>query len=217
MRSFDLPPHSSLWQSITPDDELRLYRWIDEAFGQLLYHKRLWTPSVHWSEADDVQERDRRAHYLLLLRQAYNDQLIKPLEAQYGPHAVSTALSDLNQTDFVEPAVVWESVCSETGETVLDWMAEKTADVLWPGLVSCGPSHIVARRYWESEARRFAKLVGGKARGMADDGSMVELDPEIGEPCEIGMDEAGLDEARKMAEAVLVKEFIAERENQTQN
>ncbi|PLW39148.1 hypothetical protein PCASD_07599 [Puccinia coronata f. sp. avenae] len=136
MRNLDLPPHQELWQGINPTDELSLYKWVDEAFGQLLYQKGLWKPSSEWSPDDDIAEAAEKEENLKLLREAYEEQVLNPLKKQFGDSEVTIALSKLpeDQQIYKEPAIIWQSINQKTQETSLEWMSEYTADVVWPGL-----------------------------------------------------------------------------------
>lgn len=227
MRNLDLPPHRSLWQSINSHHEHNLYRWIDQAFGQLLYMKSLWKPSDDWKPKDDMEESNRREDYLQLLRTAYQDQIVTPLQLRYGHEPVASLLSSLKRDEeiFIEPPIVWEATCPESGDTVLEWMSERTADVVWPGLVSCQAHHTIARRYWESEARSFASQVGGVAKGMGPHGQMLDVHPELGDPSQwihdnnpdstYSLDEE-MHEATSTAEAILIRQYHEDRQLEVQ-
>ncbi|KAA1087331.1 hypothetical protein PGT21_029175 [Puccinia graminis f. sp. tritici] len=226
MRNLDLPPHQELWQGINATDELALYRWVDEAFGQLIYQKGLWRPSKDWGPEDDEAEAIQRVENLSLLRTAYEEQILNPLKERFGTSEVTIALSELrdDQKLYKEPAIIWQSVNRKTNEISLEWMSEYTADVVWPGLVSCQPSYQVARRYWEAEARLFSNLIGGVARGMGENGEMLPFDSRDND--DLGQTDSSLDENihefqssilssaqanKQAAEAVLIKKFLEER------
>lgn len=226
MRNLDLPPHQELWQGITAKDELSLYRWIDEAFGQLMYQKGLWKPSSDWGPEDDQAEAERRSENLRLLQVAYEEQIVNPLKKRFGDSEVTIALSALREDQklYCQPAVIWESVDPQTGVISLEWMSEYTADVVWPGLASCRAEYQIARRYWEAEAREFAKSIGGVACGMGENREMMPiaseeerealLRPPSSEPREPFESRSSTQFAsqanRHAAEAVLIKKFLEE-------
>ncbi|KAH9822245.1 hypothetical protein DFH28DRAFT_1078541 [Melampsora americana] len=206
MRLLDLPPHQSQFQSITSKDEINLYNWIDQAFVQLLYLKKLWIPTKDWSETDDRIEEDQRDQNWLILKESFQHQILNPLGFKYGHHLVESNLNQLIQT-----------ICPEKGEEIIEWMSEKTSDVIWPGLVRLRADQTIARKYWESESRRFSTRFGGVPRGLGKDGEMLEIDEEMGEPCEWvdGPDSDSdhrVEEVMKTAEGILIKEFIEERQ-----
>lgn len=235
MRLLDLPPHQSLWQSINSKDEINLYNWINEAFGQLLYIKKLWIPSNDWNETDDRIEKRQLDENLEILKDSFQKQILRPLKSKYGEHLVESNINQLIKSQygahsllddddesqdesFLKPAIIWRTRCAETGEEVIEWMSEKTSDVVWPGLVSLNSNQTIARRYWESEARKFAKQIGGIAKGLGKHGEMLEIDEEIGEPCDYldesvadHSDDTQLQEVINTAEGILIKEFIEER------
>ncbi|POW16877.1 hypothetical protein PSTT_01022 [Puccinia striiformis] len=208
MRNLDLPPHQELWQGINATDELALYRWVDGAFGQLIYQKGLWRPSRDWGPEDDEAEAIQRAENLNLLRTAYEEQIVNPLKERFGSSEVTIALSELrdDQTIYTEPAIIWQSVDRKTGEISLEWMSEYTADVAWPGLA-------------------FSKSVGGVARGLGKDGEMLPFDNETEggstagnhssldpKPLEYQSPILAAAHANQMAaEAVLMKKLLQER------
>ncbi|OAV98175.1 hypothetical protein PTTG_00253 [Puccinia triticina 1-1 BBBD Race 1] len=224
MRNLDLPPHRELWQGINATDELALYRWVDEAFGQLIYQKGLWRPSDDWGPEDDKAEAIQRVENLSLLRTVYEEQIVNPLKEHFGGSEVTIALSELSddQKLYKEPAIIWQSVDRKSGDTSLEWMSEYTADVVWPGLVRCQPSYQVARRYWENEARLFSQSVGGVARGMGENGEMLpfETDDQRSQS-DSSLDQNTLEYTspiltsaqanKRAAEAVLIKKFLEER------
>lgn len=224
MRNLDLPPHQDLWQDINASDELALYKWINEAFGQLLYQKGLWKPSLDWTLEDEEAEATQREENLQLLRRLYEEQILEPLKKRFGDAEVTTLLSNLpkNQKIYNEPAIIWQSINQKTKENSLEWMSEYTADVAWPGLVSCKPSYQLARKYWEAEARKFAELTGGVACGMGNNREMLPCEKENQiSPTNSALDHETLDCQYKFAsssymnkqaaEAFLIKKFIKER------
>ncbi|EGG02965.1 uncharacterized protein MELLADRAFT_72680 [Melampsora larici-populina 98AG31] len=241
MRLLDLPPHQSLWQSIGSKDEINLYHWIHEAFGQLLYLKKLWRPTDDWNEMDDRIEKDQLEENLSILKDSFQHQILGPLESRYGNDVVESNLNQLikshhgsdslsnsnknvNRTEgdssFLKPAIVWRRKCPETGEEVIEWMSERTSDVVWPGLVSLRSDQYIPRIYWESEARRFANRNGGVPRGLGPDGQMAKVDEAIGEACEWADSQSDsveggveLQEVIKTAEGILIKQFLEERDN----
>lgn len=224
MRNLDLPPHREVWQGINPTDELQLYRWINEAFGQLLYMKKLWKPCLDWSPEDDQTELELNHENYQLLQIAYQDQIVNPLKNRFGDDQVTIALSNLRDDEqlYIKPAIIWRSKNME-GEISLEWMSELTADVIWPGLVSCKPEYEVARRYWESEAKKFSESMGGVPCGMSPDGQMLAADDKVEELTQhhhqqqqnpYQFEPSFLHSAKdhqRLAEAVLIKKFLQER------
>ncbi|KAI8459076.1 hypothetical protein BY996DRAFT_6430040 [Phakopsora pachyrhizi] len=233
MRNLDLPPHRMLWQSIEPKHELSLLRWTDQAFGQLLYQKRLWKPSHDWGIEDDRQEEEMRLKNLEILRSGYEEQILGPLKDMYGPSEVTVAISNLSKEQqlYCEPAIVWETGDPETGKNVLEWMSEYTADVVWPGLVRCKAEYQIARRYWEAEAREFSRSRGGVPMGLGTDGECLEMetDEERRERLELtnktfkGSGGQSFDEIprkpsdfqsqeiRNISESILIKQYLSQR------
>ncbi|KAG0139496.1 hypothetical protein CROQUDRAFT_666403 [Cronartium quercuum f. sp. fusiforme G11] len=210
MRNFDFPPHKDLYQKITKEDEMKLLNWIDESFISLLYYKKLWKPYKDWNLQDDLNEHQIRTNNLNLIKNEYQEQIIKPLKLKYNQNIINDILKNLNQSEFKEPATIWES--NQLNQ--IEWMSEKTCDILWPGLFNCQEDHLINRRYWESVSRQFSKLNGGFPRGMSSNEIMLDLLNEIGEPVEIGIDdkEEGDDQVKKVAEELLMKQFLEERQ-----
>ncbi|MBW0519777.1 hypothetical protein O181_059492 [Austropuccinia psidii MF-1] len=217
MRNLDLPPHKNLYQEINSTNEIFLLNWVQEAFTQLLYSKKLWKPNHDWSELDDKFENEERLKNLKLLKEIYQNQIIKPLQDRFGHSEVEIALSNLSEDQhiFCEPAIIWQSIDKQSGETTLEWMSEFTADVIWPGLVSCKPTYEFARRHWEAEARQFSQTVGGIACGMGENGEMLPIMTED-ERKQLEALASSTDsnfsssQERHIAESILIKQFLQE-------
>lgn len=169
MRRFDWPEHAQVWDSGSREDDARLYRWTDEALGQLFYQKGMWRPE-DWTDDDAVEEEGYREVLRGLVKEEMRTRNEAPVRERFGDEVVDLAIRDQPRLTQV-PELVWESTTTTEDEDEgkeLEWMAQHTADVVFPYLLDLDDSKAneAPRRFWEGQAKKWAANVGGTAFGL---------------------------------------------------
>lgn len=171
MRNLDWPPHEPDWQSGSEEDDLELYNWVDEAYPQALYQMGLYTPP-DWTEEDAKEEIESQKELHELLKEGYHGEWLQSWRDDYGGAIIDEV--HRRSPDFsTPPALIWES--RDSGR--IEWMAHYTADCAFAYLFECDftPVNEGPRKFWERQARLFARRMGGTAHGLRG-GPMLPYD-----------------------------------------